>query len=52
MTNFSQFEKSNKKIATEKGKTPSLYGRFKNLLGVGPHLLLLGFILEALTIVI
>ena len=52
MTNFSQFEKSNKTIATEKGKTPSLYGRFKNILGVGPHLLLLGLILEALTIVI
>ena len=52
MTNFSQFERSNKTIVTEKGKTPSLYGRFKNLVGVGPHLLLLGFILEALTIVI
>ena len=29
---------------------PSLYSRFKSLLGVGPYLLLLGFILEALTI--
>ena len=50
MTNFSQFEKSNKTIATKKGKMPSLFSRFKKFLGVGPHLLLLGFMLEALTI--
>ena len=50
MTIFSQFKKSTKTITTEKGKTPSLFSRFKSLLGVGPYLLLLGFILEALTI--
>ena len=51
MTNFNQFEKSNKTIATKKSKIPSLFSRFKNLMGVGPYLLLLGIILEALTIV-
>lgn len=50
MTNFNQFEKSNKAIATRRGKTPSLISRIKDLMGVGPHLLLLGIILEALTI--
>ncbi len=39
-------------IATEKGKIPSLLKKFKNLLGVGPHLLLLGLFFEGLTIAI
>ena len=33
-----------------KNKSPSLLKRFKNLLGVGPHLLLLGLLLEGLTL--
>ena len=43
---------NNEKIATEKGKIPSLLKRFKNLLGVGPHLLLLGVLFEGLTIAV
>ena len=37
-------------MATGKIKTLSLIKRFKNLLGVGPHLLLLGLLFEGLTI--
>ena len=47
-----KFKENNETIATEKGKIPSLLKRFKNLFGVGPHLLLLGFLFEGLTIVI
>ena len=50
MTN--KFEKNREKIATEKDKIPSLLKRFKNLLGVGPHLLLLGLLFEGATIAI
>jgi len=39
-------------MAAEKGKIPSFLKRFKNLVGVGPHLLLLGLLLEGLTIAI
>jgi len=52
MTNRSKFKENNETIATEKGKIPSLFKRFKNILGVGPHLLLLGLFFEGLTIVI
>ena len=52
MTNFNKFNGITEKIATEKGKSPSLLKRFKNLLGVGPLLLLLGLLIEGLTIVI
>ena len=40
------------KMASKKGKSPSLLKRFKNLVGVGPHLLLLGLFLEGSTIII
>jgi len=39
-------------MASKKSKFPSLLIRFKNLIGVGLHLLLLGLLLEALTIAI
>jgi hypothetical protein len=39
-------------MASKKSKFPSLLKRFKNLIGVGLHLLLLGLLLEALTIAI
>ena len=37
-------------MASKKSKFPSLLKRFRNLIGVGPHLLLLGLLLEGLTI--
>lgn len=43
--------KSNRPVAFKKNDLPSLLKRFKNLLGAGPHLLLLGLILEGMTIV-
>jgi len=39
-------------MAIEKGKIPSLLKGLKNLLGAGPHLLLLGLLFEGLTIAI
>ncbi|RCV63445.1 Protein-S-isoprenylcysteine O-methyltransferase Ste14 [Methanophagales archaeon] len=39
-------------MAIEKRMIPSLLKRFKNLLGVGPYLLLLGLLFEGLTIAI
>ena len=45
--------KENKeKIVPAKGKVTSLLEGFKNLLGAGPHLLLLGIVLEGSTIAI
>ncbi len=52
MIKHSKIKENREKIVPEKGKNPSLFKRFKNLLGVGPHLLLLGLLLEGLTIVI
>lgn len=52
MTNFRKLKENREKVAKEKGKNPFLLKKFKNLLGAGPHLLLLGLILEGLTIVI
>ncbi|MBN2413267.1 isoprenylcysteine carboxylmethyltransferase family protein [candidate division KSB1 bacterium] len=52
MTNLINFKGNKEKIATGKDKNPSLLKRFKNLLGVGPLLLLLGLLIEGLTIVI
>jgi protein-S-isoprenylcysteine O-methyltransferase Ste14 len=54
MINNSKFLKSSKTIALEKGETNSitLLKRIKNILGVGPYLLLLFFFFEGLTIVI
>ena len=52
MTNPIKFKGNKEKIATKKGKIPSLLKRFKNLLGVGPHLLLLGLLFEGSTIAI
>ena len=46
-----KFKENNETIATEKGKIPLLLKRFRNILGVGPHLLLLGFLIEGLTII-
>jgi len=39
-------------MAFKKNKSPSLLKRFKNLLGAGPHLLLLGLLLEGLSIAV
>jgi len=39
-------------MALKKSMFPSLLKRIKNLVGAGPHLLLLGFLLEGLTIAI
>ena len=39
-------------MAIKKSKFPSLLKRFKNLVGVGPHLFLLSLLLEGLTIAI
>jgi protein-S-isoprenylcysteine O-methyltransferase Ste14 len=52
MINISNFNESKVKRSTEKGKIASLLKRFKNLFGVGPHLLLLGVLFEGSTIVI
>jgi protein-S-isoprenylcysteine O-methyltransferase Ste14 len=47
-----KFKENNETTATGKSKILSLLKRFKNLLGVGPHLLLMGLLFEGLTIVI
>lgn len=52
MTKVSKFKKSKEKRATEKGDIPSLLKRFKNIFGIGPHLLLLGILFEGSTIAI
>ena len=52
MTNSSKFKEKNKIITIEKGEILPLMKRFKNLLGVGPYLLLLGLLCEGLTIAI
>jgi protein-S-isoprenylcysteine O-methyltransferase Ste14 len=52
MTKFSKIKASREGITTEKSQCPSLLKKFQNLLGVGPHMLLLGLLLEGLTIVI
>lgn len=52
MTNHREFKENNETISIKKGKTPSLINRFKNLLGAGPYLLLLGLVFESLTIFI
>jgi protein-S-isoprenylcysteine O-methyltransferase Ste14 len=52
MINRSKLKENKEKINIEEDKNPSLLKRFKNLLGVGPHLLLLGILLEGLTIFI
>ena len=48
----SKLRENNETIVTGKGKSPSLLKRFKNLLGAGPHLFLLGLLFEGLTIAI
>jgi len=50
MTNHNKFKENYETISINNGKTPSLINRFKNLLGVGPYLLLLGLFIEILTI--
>ena len=50
MTNHSKSKENNETISIKKRKTPSLLKRFKNLLGAGPYLLLLGLLFESLTI--
>ena len=52
MTDLNKINVNTEKTAAGKGKSPSLLTRFKNLLGAGPLLLLLGFLIEGLTIVI
>lgn len=52
MTNGRKFKEKKETITAEKSKIPSLLKRFKHLLGVGPHLLLLGLLFEGIAIVI
>ena len=50
MTNHCKSKENNETISIKKGKTSSLLKRFKNLLGAGPYLLLLGLLFESITI--
>jgi hypothetical protein len=50
VTYRSGFKKNNGAMTSKKSKFPSILKRVKNLVGAGPHLLLLGILLEGLTI--
>jgi hypothetical protein len=52
MTNPGRFKDDKERTVTGKDKSTTWLKRFKNLLGAGPHLLLLGLVLEGVTVVI
>jgi len=52
MTDPNQLKENDQTVPKARDKSPTHLQRFKNLLGVGPHLLLLGVLIEGLTVAI